>query len=50
MTLSHSRPGRPNGESNFRFHTLLRWISRMVENRLALLTTIELPTPSPTRF
>lgn len=50
MTLARSRPGRPSGETNFRFRTLLRWISRMVETRLALQTTLELPTPSPTRF
>ena len=50
MTLSRSRPGRPGGKSKFRFRTLLRWISRMVETRLALQTTLNLPTPSPTRF
>ncbi len=50
MTLARSRPGRPSGETNFRFRTLLRWISRMVETRLTLHTTLELPTPSPTRF
>ncbi len=50
MTLARSRPGRPSGETNFRFRTLLRWISRMVETRLTLQTTLELPTPSPTRF
>ncbi len=50
MTLARSRPGRPSGESNFRFRTLLRWISRMVETRLALQTAIELPTPLSTRF
>jgi len=50
MTLTRSGPGRPAGEGHFRFPTLLRWISRMVETRLALQTAIELPTPSPTSF
>jgi putative transposase len=50
MTLVRSRPSRPSGKSDFRFRTLLRWISRMVETRLALQTAIELPTPSSTRF
>jgi hypothetical protein len=50
MTLARSAPGRPTGESSFRFRTLLRWISRMIETRLALQTTIELPTPSTTSF
>ena len=50
ITLARSRPGCPSGETNFRLRTLLRWISRMVETRLTLQTTLELPTPSPTRF
>ena len=50
MTLPRSGPGRPCGDSAFRFRTLLRWISRMVETRLALQTAIQLPTPSPTKF
>jgi len=50
MTLVRSSQGRPCGDSEFRFRTLLRWISRMVETRLALQTTIQLPAPSPTCF
>ena len=50
MTLLGSSPGRPCGDSAFRFRTLLRWISRMVETRLALHTAIELSVPSPTKF
>lgn len=50
MTLSRSGPGRPCGDSAFRFRTLLHWISRMVETRLDLQTAIQLPTPSPTKF
>lgn len=50
MTLARYGPGRPTGEGNFRFQTLLRWISRMVETRLALQTSVDLPTPSPISF
>jgi putative transposase len=50
MSLPRSSPGRPCGDSAFRFRTLLRWISRMVETRLALQTAIQLPSPSPTKF
>jgi len=50
MTLARSGPGRPTGEGNFRFQTLLRWISRMVETRLTLQTSLDLPTPSPISF
>jgi len=50
MSLPRSSPGRPCGDSTFRFRTLLRWISRMVETRLALQTAIQLPSPSPTKF
>jgi len=42
-TLARSDSGRPTGEGNFRFQTLLRWISRMVETRLALETSLDLP-------
>jgi len=50
MTLARSGPGRPTGEGNFRFQTLLRWVSRIVETRLALETSLDLPTPSPISF
>lgn len=50
MTLARSGPGHPTGEENFRFQTLLRWISRMVETRLGLETSLDLPTPSPISF
>ena len=50
MALARSGPGRPTGEGNFRFQTLLRWVSRIVETRLALETSLDLPTPSPISF
>lgn len=50
MTLASNGPGRRGGESQFRFRTLLRWISRMVETRLVLVTVVSLPAPSPLCF
>jgi putative transposase len=50
MTLAHKGSGARAGESQFRFHTLLRWIASEVESRLLLRTTIPLPAPSQVCF
>jgi hypothetical protein len=50
MTLVRSSQVALAATASFRFRTLLRWISRMVETCLALQTTIQLPAPSPTCF
>ena len=50
MTLARSGPGRRGGQSHFRFPTLLRWISRMVETRMGMNAEIQLPAASPLYF
>ena len=50
MTLSRPGSGRRGGQSNFRFPTLLRWISRQVEARLGINTAIQLQAYSPLCF
>lgn len=50
MTLSRPVSGCRGGQSDLRFPTLLRWISRQVEARLGLNTAIQLQAPSPLRF
>jgi hypothetical protein len=50
MSLAGNGRGRRGGKSEFRFQTLLRWVSRMVEDGLALQTVIQLPALSPLYF
>jgi putative transposase len=50
MTLAHKGSGARNGDSKFRFHTILRWIAREVERRLLLRKTFLLPAPSQVCF
>lgn len=50
MTLCRPGSGRRGGQSNFRFPTLLRWISHQVEARLGVNTAIQLQAPSPLCF
>ena len=50
MTLARPGSGRRGGQSDFRFSTLLRWLSRWVEARLGVNTAIQLQAPSPLCF
>ncbi len=50
MSLAHSGPGRRGGVSQFRLQILLRWIAKVVDQRLGLITTVKLATPSAQQF
>jgi putative transposase len=50
MTLAHSGPGRRGGTSKFRLETLLRWISKVVDQKLGLRTSMQLPAASAQQF
>ena len=50
VSLAQKGKGRRKGKSRLRFNTVLRWLSRAVENQLELRTTIELKAPSPVCF
>ena len=50
MTLAHPGPGRRGGNSKFRLQTLLRWITKVVDEGLGFRRTFQLPAASTQRF
>jgi putative transposase len=50
MSLSHPGPGRRGGVSKFRLQTLLRWIAKVVDERLGFRRVVKLPAASAQQF
>jgi putative transposase len=50
MSLAHPGPGRRGGVSKFRLRTLLRWIAKVVDERLGFRTVVKLPAASAQQF
>ncbi len=50
MTVAHPGPGRRGGNSKFHLQTLLLWIAKVIDQRLGLITTVQLAAPSSQQF
>jgi putative transposase len=50
MSLAHPGAGRRGGVSKFRLRTLLRWIAKVVDERLGFRTVLKLPAASAQQF